>query len=130
MMSRWGLDTNLAPGFLLLGFYFFVRGLETDGYLILSALFYGLSLYCYAVIWPNSSHYTASAGGVWGKKKKIRWNGKSGLAGLVLGLMAVPLLLFLLVNKGFANHFHKIFVHLQASSTVVRNPDNGEVFFH
>lgn len=52
MMSRWGLDANLAPGFLIFGLYFFVRGIEDKRFLPLSGLFYGLSLYCYAVIWP------------------------------------------------------------------------------
>ena len=51
MMCRWGLDANLAPGFLIFSLYFFVRALENKKYLPLAALFYGLSLYCYAVIW-------------------------------------------------------------------------------
>lgn len=48
MMSRWGLESNLAPGFLLFGLTFFVYGLKKPRLLILSALSYGLSLYCYA----------------------------------------------------------------------------------
>lgn len=52
MMSRWGLESNLAPGFLLFGLTFFVYGLKKPRLLILSALSYGLSLYCYATIWP------------------------------------------------------------------------------
>ena len=46
MMSRWGLDANLAPAFLMFGLYFFIRGVENQKYLLASALFYGLSLYC------------------------------------------------------------------------------------
>lgn len=52
MACRWALDANMAPGFLMFGLYFFVRGMNDNRYLLLSALFYGLSLYCYAVIWP------------------------------------------------------------------------------
>ena len=51
-MSRWGLDANLAPGFLIFGLHFFLKGLEERKFLLLSGLFYGLSLYSYAVIWP------------------------------------------------------------------------------
>ncbi|MDE7044774.1 MAG: glycosyltransferase family 39 protein, partial [Acetatifactor sp.] len=49
MMSRWGLDANLAPGFLIFGLTFFIRGLDQKKYLLLSGLFYELSLYCYGV---------------------------------------------------------------------------------
>ena len=43
-MSRWGLDANLAPGFLIFGLHFFLKGLEERKFLLLSGLFYGLSL--------------------------------------------------------------------------------------
>ena len=39
MMSRWGLDANLAPGFLIFGLYFFVRGIEDKRFIPLSGLF-------------------------------------------------------------------------------------------
>lgn len=39
MMSRWGLDANLAPAFLLLAMYFSVLGLSKEKYLIVAALF-------------------------------------------------------------------------------------------
>ena len=51
MLSRWGLESNLAPGLLLLGLYFLVRGLDSPPWLLLAALFYGLSLYAYATLW-------------------------------------------------------------------------------
>ena len=52
MLSRWGLESNLAPGFLLFGLYFFLRGMEDSRWLLPSALMYGLALYCYATLWP------------------------------------------------------------------------------
>ena len=52
MLCRWGLDANLAPGFVMFGFCFFLYGLEKRKYFLFSALMYGLSLYCYATIWP------------------------------------------------------------------------------
>ena len=45
MMSRWALESNLAPGFLLFGLYFFVRGMSSPRWLYASAAAYGLSLY-------------------------------------------------------------------------------------
>lgn len=99
MMSRWGLDANLAPGFLMFGFYFFIRGLEQEKYLLLSGFFYGLSLYCYAVIWPivPSILLLQILYGLY--HKKLRINRYSLLASLILFLLALPLLLFILVNS-------------------------------
>lgn len=99
MMSRWGLDANLAPGFLIFGLYFFVRGLEQERFLLLSALFYGLSLYCYAVIWPLVPIMLALQiiYGLFHKKLHIS---RSSIASAgILFLLALPLLLFVLVNS-------------------------------
>ena len=52
MMSRWGLESNLAPGMLCIAFFFFLKGMKKEPFYLLSALFYGLSLYAYATIWP------------------------------------------------------------------------------
>ncbi len=99
MMSRWGLDANLVPGFLMFGFYFFIRGLEKEKYLLLSGLFYGLTLYCYAVIWPivPTILLLQIIYGLY--HKKLRINKYSLLASLILFLLALPLLLFVLVNS-------------------------------
>ena len=52
MLSRWALESNLVVGFLLFGLLFFIYGIEKQPYFILSAVFYGLGLYCYAAVWP------------------------------------------------------------------------------
>ena len=51
MIARWSLDCNLAPYFLTLGLYFFIKGEDNDYFFIFSVIFYGISLYCYANIW-------------------------------------------------------------------------------
>lgn len=51
MISRWGLESNLAPAFLLIGFYFFIKGIYKNKYWIVSAIIYGLSLYSYSITW-------------------------------------------------------------------------------
>lgn len=100
MMSRWGLDANLAPGFLIFGLTFFVKGLEQEKYLLLSGLFYGLSLYCYAVIWPAVPVMLILQIVYCLAHRKLRINKWSLGASLILFVMAVPLLLFIMVNSG------------------------------
>lgn len=100
MMSRWGLDANLAPGFLIFGLCFFIRGLEKKQYLLLSGFFYGLCLYCYAVIWPVMPFILALQILYCLRHKKLRIDRWSLAAAAILFLMAVPLLLFVLVNSG------------------------------
>ncbi len=99
MMSRWGLDANLAPGFLMFGLYFFMKGLEREKYLLLSALFYGLSLYCYAVIWPivPVMLFLQILYGLCHRRLKVNRCGMG--AALLLFLLALPLICFVLVNS-------------------------------
>lgn len=97
-MSRWGMDCNMAPGFIIFGLYFFVRGLEDNKYLLLSALMYGLSLYCYATIWPIVPLLILLQLAYGLAFRKIRFNRWLILSGIVLAVLAMPLLLFMLVN--------------------------------
>lgn len=99
-MARWGLDCNFAPGFLLMGLYFFVRALDNPRYYVICGLIYGLSLYTYAVIWvvlPFMLLIDALYLLYVGKLKISRW---LVLGTVILGILAVPLLLFLAVNWG------------------------------
>lgn len=99
-LSRWGLDANLAPGFLIFGLYFYVRGLENSKFLMLSSLMYGLSLYCYATIWVIVPFLVLIEFLYGIYVKKIRMDRYVILSALILGVTALPLLLFLLVNMG------------------------------
>lgn len=47
MLSRWGLESNLLPFFLLTGIYFTVLSREKPWRLVPAAAFFGLSLYAY-----------------------------------------------------------------------------------
>lgn len=99
MMSRWALESNLAPAFLLFGLYFFILALEKHPwYYLLSALMYGLSLYTYAILWLVvpvilllQIIYVLVM-----KRARVNWY----TAGFVvlLGLIALPLLLLNVVN--------------------------------
>ena len=120
MMSRWGLDANLAPGFLMFGLYFFLRGIEGDRgeapgrFLLLSAFCYGLSLYSYAVIWPVVPFLLLLQilYGLWHKKLYIdKW---SLLSACLLFVMALPLLLFIAVNSGVIPEIRLAFMTIPA----------------
>lgn len=101
MMSRWGLDANLAPAFILLAMYFAVLGLEKEKYLIVSALFWGLSLYCYALMWLFVPLFLIFSLGYCIKYHKISLSKYTISAVVVLFLSAAPLLLFVAVNIGW-----------------------------
>jgi len=105
MMSRWGLDANLAPGLLIFGLLFFLKGMEKSPFYLLSALFYGLSLYSYAVIWLVVPVMLLLQF-LFGIRHKKIWVDKwSVLALFLLFFLALPLLLFLLVNMGVIPEF-------------------------
>lgn len=101
ILSRYGLESNLAPGFMLFGLYFFVRGVENSRFFMLSALMYGLSLYAYATVWVivpfvilGIAVYAVAYG-------KIRIDRYCVCSVLIIGVLALPLLAFLAVNYGF-----------------------------
>lgn len=100
MLSRWGLDANIAPFFILTGFYFFARSIKKKHYLYLSSLFYGLGLYTYATCWV----YIVLTFGLqllcyfaYNHNKQTLYTTIG--AGLMFTLFAFPLLLFILINN-------------------------------
>lgn len=100
MLSRWALESNLAPGFVLFGLFFFVKGLEKPKYLMASALCYGLSLYAYATVWTVVP-FIVIAGvlyAIWTRSLKPTRYAWISLG--ILAALACPLVIFLLVNKG------------------------------
>ena len=114
LMSRWALESNLAPGFLLFGLYFFLRGLEDHRFFLLSALMYGLSLYCYAAIWPFVPLALLLQAGYALRCGQLRFRGRDGLwiglSALALFVLALPLMLFLLVNWGIMDEIRLPFL--------------------
>lgn len=122
MLSRWGLESNLAPGFILFGLYFFVLGTENSKYYMLSALFYGLSLYAYATIWPILPVILIMQAGYLVYMKKIRPDRFVAAGVLILAVLAFPLMLFLLVNKGYMNPVETSFFSIP-KMTVMRDSE-------
>jgi len=101
MLSRWALDANLAPAFLLFGFYFFVKGIRNNKYFILSAFMYGAALYSYALTWAVVPMTVAlCALYLLFTRQKLMWRYVI-ISVCVLFVMAIPLILFVLVNNGY-----------------------------
>ena len=101
MLSRWALESNMAPNLLLLGLCFFCKGLEDGRFLPLSALFYGLALYAYSAIWPVMPLLL----GLMLVYARPRFDRHLALAGLLFAALALPLLAFLAVNYGLLDEF-------------------------
>ncbi len=101
ILSRWGLESNLTPAFLLFGLLFFVKGLEKPKYLIFSALMYGLSLYCYATYWIYTPFIILIQYIYCFAKKKLKFDKYVVISAIVLAVMAAPLMLFLAINFGW-----------------------------
>lgn len=100
MLSRWGLESNLAPAFLLFGFYFLIKGISQNKYWIFSAIAYGLALYSYSITWiviPLTILACSLYIIIYGQKISVKYTLTSVI---VLFLFALPLFLFLLVNTG------------------------------
>ena len=98
MLSRFGLESNLLPAFLLFGMYFMVVGVRKPKCYMLAGLFWGLSLYCYASVWavmPLLIFDYALAIIIYQKGKVTKYFG-AGL--LIMVILAIPLVLFCMVN--------------------------------
>lgn len=112
ILSRWGLESNLAPAFILFGLYFFILGAENPRYFIPSALFYGLSLYSYATIWLIIPFILLLQILYFIHYRKISLSKYTITAGLILILLAMPFILFLLVNKGLIKEIRLPFISI------------------
>ena len=109
ILSRWGLESNLTPAFLLFGLLFFVKGLEKPVYLVLSAFMYGLSLYCYATYWIYTPFIILLQYVYCFAKKKLKFNRYVVISAVVLAVMAAPLMLFLAINFGWIDEIRTPF---------------------
>jgi 4-amino-4-deoxy-L-arabinose transferase-like glycosyltransferase len=100
MISRWALESNFLPGFLVIAALFLAMSTENSRWFPVSMLFYGLSLYCYAAAWTVMP--LIILGPIlyllFSKRLKIdRWI----LTGAILFcVLAVPVFLLFMVNTG------------------------------
>ncbi len=85
-------------------------GLENRKYYILSALFYGLSLYCYAVVWPIVPLMLILQGIYALYFKRLKLDRYTVISVVLLFFIALPLMLFVLVNSGFIDEIKLSFM--------------------
>ena len=127
-MSRWALESNLAPGLLLAGLCCFLRGTEQPRFFLPAALCWGLSLYAYSAIWPVMPLFAVLTV-LYARPKPVR----SLLApGLLLLALAAPLLAFLAVNYGLIGEFSfgpftvpRLLVMRSSELSLSRVPENA-----
>ena len=101
LLSRWALESNMAPNLLLLGLCFFLKGKEDGRFLPVSALCYGLALYAYSAIWPVMPLLLGLMLLYARPKADRRLLG----SGVILAVLALPLVGFLAVNYGLVDEF-------------------------
>ena len=101
LLSRWALESNMAPNLLLPGLCFFLKGREDRRFLPLSALCYGLSLYAYSAVWP-AMPVLLGLMLLYARPRADRWLLASGV---ILAGLALPLVGFLAVNYGLVPEF-------------------------
>lgn len=112
MTTRYGMDANLAPAFILLAVYFGVLGLDREKYLVVSAVFWGLSLYTYATVWTFVPVFLGIAIVYCLWTRKVVFSRWIVSAGAVLFALALPLLLFVAVNVGIITEIRTAFLSI------------------
>lgn len=108
MQSRWGLDCNLLVGFLTLSLCFFVQAITKNNNILLfvSGIFFGLTLYTYAlsyIIVPILL-FSLCIYLLYIKKLNIK---KLIILGIPVFILALPLMLMILINNGFINEIKR-----------------------
>lgn len=99
MNMRFGLDANMAPGMFLIGLMFLVLGVQKKGgYLVGAAVFMGAALYCYALTWIMIPLFLMLCVVMFWKK--IPRNRYTIIYTALLFFIALPLILFVLINLG------------------------------
>ncbi|MCH5343093.1 MAG: glycosyltransferase family 39 protein [Acetatifactor sp.] len=111
MNTRYALDANMAPGMFIFGALFLVYGLrKSHKYLVLSAIFLGLTLYCYALTWLIIPVFLLLFLLLYFKEIPRKWTTLLALA--ILFLMAIPLMLFLLINHDYLPEIRTSFLSI------------------
>ena len=100
IMSRWGLDCNYFVGFLTISLYLLVTSKNVVWKTILAALLMGITLYSYAGPWIVMPFL------VYGSILYLFLRKEMTIKSIIiytvtLGLVIIPLFLFILVNLGF-----------------------------
>lgn len=97
MISRWALESNILPVFMLTSVYLLVKASDNKRFLPLSFFFFGVSLYAYAPSYLVIPLFLLCAG-IYCIYFRVFTTKNITISGLVLGLTALPIFAFVLIN--------------------------------
>ena len=100
MLSRWGLESNMLPFFLLLTIYFLARGMQDRRFLIPACLAAGVGLYAYALGWVSILIILFGLFVFTLIIAKTRLAKEHVFGALLFLILFLPIVLFILVNTG------------------------------
>ena len=127
MQSRWALDCNYFPGLLLIAVYFAIYAQEKRSMVLLFSLFFGFSLYVYASPWIIMPFLFAAClllSSI--REKKLIMDIYFWVAILIVVIMAIPLLLYVMVNADIISEIKTPFFSVPKGSVFRAN----ELSFH
>ncbi len=101
MKSRWGLESYLMSSLLTISTFIFMKALNSDKlfWYILSGVFWGLTLYTYAIAYIAIPAIIGMVLLFMILLKKIKIKNILAMA-IPLGILAIPLILMLVINSG------------------------------
>jgi 4-amino-4-deoxy-L-arabinose transferase-like glycosyltransferase len=97
ILSRWGLDCNILPFLFLIGYLFLLKSSSTNYWFVLAGLVFGFCVYAYGSAYVVVPIMFAGASIVLFIFKRLSIRSFL-LGGLVLGIVATPMLLYIFVN--------------------------------
>ncbi len=98
MQSRWALDSNIFPHFLLFSVYFLYLGLKRKKiYLFISMIFFGLTMYSYGIAWYSIPLFLLITSIYLLKTKRLNFK-ETGLLAFTYLLVAWPIFGVMIIN--------------------------------
>lgn len=129
MQSRWALECNLLPHFLLFSVYFLYRGVEKRAYLYISMVFFALTMYTYGIAFFSVPLLMLALCVYLLVKKRIKpW--EAGAAAAVYFAIAWPIFAVVVINTFKLQTLYTPFVtvpffpdSIRTNDLVVYSPD-------
>ncbi len=122
MQSRWALDANLLPHFMLFSIYFLQKGTKKIAYAYVSMIFFGLTMYTYGIAFYLVPIFLIIACVIFLKKKVFSLK-QAVVMTAVYFLIAWPIFGVILVNTLKLNTISLPFVTIQYFKDSMRSND-------